>query len=141
MRTAPIQYKHVYSHLLDYTDNPAQQDVLMDKEEKMLIKYGEERTRRYINGNKQVDEIADFQEMLLDVALEAAAPDCAVAFERANKAFLLSANGELLDKAEIIRDRLAQARDNPHVTDLSRLHDEVAAFIKQGRKKLAAPAP
>lgn len=89
---------------------------------------------------RQVDEIAEFQEMLLDVALEAPAPDCAVAFERANKAFLLSANDELLDKAEVIRARLGQARENPHVTDLSRLHDEVAAFIKQGRKKLAGLA-
>lgn len=88
---------------------------------------------------QQVDEVAEYQEMLLDIALEAPLPDCAVAFERANKAFLLSGNAGLLDKAEIIRGRLAQARDNPHLTDLGRLHDEVAAFIKQGRKK-AQPA-
>ena len=87
---------------------------------------------------QQVDDLADYQEMLLDVALEASAPDCAVAFERANKAFLLTGNADLLEKADLIRARLAEARDNPHVTDLSRLHDEVAAFVMQGRKKVAA---
>ena len=81
-------------------------------------------------------EVAEYQEMLLDVALDAPTPDCAVAFERANKAFLLTGSAELLDKAEVLRVRLSEARDNPHVTDLGRLHDEVAAFILQGRKKV-----
>lgn len=87
---------------------------------------------------EQADELAEYEEMLLDVALEASAPDCAIAFERANKAFLLSGSSELLDKADLIRAKLAEARDNPHLTDLARLHDEVATFVRQGRKKLAA---
>ncbi len=86
----------------------------------------------------QADEVAAFQEMLLDVALEAPAPDCAVAFERANKAFLLSGNGDILDKADAIRVKLAEARHNPHLTDLNRIHDEVAMFVRQGRKTMAA---
>jgi hypothetical protein len=89
---------------------------------------------------QQADEVAEYQEMLLDIALEAPLPDCAVAFERANKAFLLTGEAGLLDKAEAIRLRLAEARENPHLTDLGRLHDEVAAFIRQGRKKAQVAA-
>ena len=87
---------------------------------------------------EQADEFADHEAMPPDVALEASTPDCAVAFERANKAFLLNGNSELLDKADLIRARLVEARDNLHLTDLARLHDEVATSVRQGRKRLAA---
>jgi len=87
---------------------------------------------------EQADALADWEETLLDVALEAPATDCGIAFERANKAFLLKGEATILDKAEQIRELLKTAREGSPVADLGRLHDEVATFIKQGRKQLAA---
>lgn len=82
---------------------------------------------------QEVDDLVPYEEMLLDVALDAPAMDCAVAFERAQKAFLLSGDGGLIDKVDSIRDRLAGTRNIEHVADLERLHGEVSMFAKQGR--------
>jgi hypothetical protein len=84
----------------------------------------------------ELDSIAEYQELLLDTSLEAPEMDCAVALERAIKAFLLSGEGRLLDKAEAIRDRLQPLQNQPQVDDLKRLHREVATFIRQGRSTL-----
>lgn len=82
----------------------------------------------------EVDALATFEEQLLDIALDASSMDCAIAFERAQRAFLLGGEVRLLDKAEGIRQCLVAAREVEQVDDLNRLHDEVAMFIKQGRK-------
>ena len=84
----------------------------------------------------QLDTIANFQELLLDTSLEAHEMDCAVALERAIKAFLLCGAERLLTKAEQIRDRLSPVQNQPQVNDLKRLHKEVSTFIMQGRKTL-----
>jgi hypothetical protein len=81
---------------------------------------------------EEVSEIAKYQEMLLDIALDAPKMDCAVAFERAQKAFLLSPNAELLAKIEAIKLRVMECRDIEQMSDLHRLHDEISAFFKQG---------
>lgn len=85
-------------------------------------------------GLDELDKIADYQELLLDIALEATEMDCAVALERAIKAFLLSGEMRLLDKAERIRERLQPIQKQPQVDDLKRLHKEVSTFIRQGRR-------
>jgi hypothetical protein len=82
----------------------------------------------------EVEKVAQLQEMLLDLALEAPSMDCAVALERALKAFLLTGDETLLDKAEQVRNRVAAVREVQQVDDLNRLHDEVAMFVKLGRK-------
>lgn len=82
----------------------------------------------------EIDALAEFEEQLLELAIDAPSMDCAVAFERAHRAFLLAGKPEMLDQAEIIRDRIASVRDIDAVADLNRLHDEVAMFIKQGRR-------
>jgi hypothetical protein len=82
----------------------------------------------------EIDALADFEEQLLELAIDAPSMDCAVAFERAHRAFLLAGKPEMLDQAEIIRDRIASVRNIDTVADLNRLHDEVAMFIKQCRR-------
>lgn len=82
----------------------------------------------------EVEALAQFEEQLLDLALDAPSMDCAVAFERAQRAFLLSGKPELIEKAETIRDRIADVRDMEAVADLHRLFNEVAMFVKQGRR-------
>ena len=86
----------------------------------------------------EVETLAEFEEQLLDLALDAPSMDCAIAFERAQRAFLLSGEAGLIDKAQSIRDRLATARNIHQIDDLNRLHDEIAMFVRQGRK--AKPA-
>lgn len=82
----------------------------------------------------EVESLAAFEEQLLDLALDAPSMDCAIAFERAQRAFLLGGANALIPKAEAIRDRLAMARQIDQVDDLKRLHDEVAMFVGQARK-------
>lgn len=82
----------------------------------------------------EIEALAEFEEQLLDLALEAPSMDCAVAFERAHRAFLLSGQVGLIEKTEGIRDRIAGVRDIETVADLNRLHDEVAMFVKQARR-------
>ncbi|WP_188448828.1 hypothetical protein [Sphingomonas psychrolutea] len=84
----------------------------------------------------QLGNIADYQGLLLDMSLEAPEMDCAVALERAIKAFLLSGEARLLDKAEQIRNRLQPLQNQPQVDDLKRLHRETSTFIRQGRQTL-----
>jgi len=89
--------------------------------------------RKVLQAIRMVDDLVPYEDMLLDLALDAKAMDCAVAFERAQKAFLLSGEKALLEKVEKIRDRLLSARDIEQVDDLHRLHAEVAMFARQGR--------
>jgi hypothetical protein len=88
----------------------------------------------------ELEEIANFTDLLLDQAMHAPAMDCAIAFERASKAFLLTREPRFLDSAEEIGQRLA---DLPRtVADLERVHDEITMFVRQGRRALrAVPHP
>lgn len=81
-----------------------------------------------------VNAAGDYEEMLLDLALDARSIDCAVALERANKAFLLTTNIGIIKKVEAIGARLLAAGANDTIADLERLKSEVAMFLKQGRK-------
>jgi hypothetical protein len=85
----------------------------------------------------EVEELVAYEEMLLDVALDAPSMDCAVAFERAQKAFLLSGGAAIIEKVDAIRNRIAAVRSVAQVADLERLHDEIAMFAKQASKCVA----
>lgn len=87
--------------------------------------------QKVIQAVGEISEIAKYQEMLLDIALDAPAMDCAVAFERAQKAFLLTPSPELLEKINIIKRRVMECRNIEQMSDLHRLHDEISAFFKQ----------
>lgn len=82
----------------------------------------------------QIAQVADFEEDLLDIALQADTMDCAIALERAFKAFLLSGNQRLIEKAEIVKDRLIANRRIANISDLVRLSEEADLFIRLSRR-------
>jgi hypothetical protein len=86
-----------------------------------------------------IEEASDFENFLLETAIEAKSIDCAVALERAIKAFLLNSDATLLDKAERIAERLEAAGANESIDDLKRLKAEISMFVRQGRAALAGP--
>jgi len=92
-----------------------------------------------------LDTIGDagaYETGLLDIALDARSIDCAVALERAYKAFLITGDAEILAKAEEIGSRITAAGDNGTIADLERLRGDLAMFLRQARAALdAAPAP
>jgi hypothetical protein len=100
----------------------------------------EVRFRRKLNqAIDELDALADFTESLLDVAMGAPAMDCAIAFERASKAFLLTNEPRFLDSAEEIARRLERAARNDDIADLERVRSEIAMFVKQGRRVVHLP--
>jgi hypothetical protein len=99
----------------------------------------EPRFRRKLNqALDELDALAAFTESLLDVAMAAPSMDCAIAFERASKAFLLTNEPRFLDSAEEIGIRLERAARNDDIADLERVRGEVVLFVKQGRRALRA---
>lgn len=103
------------------------------------VEYDQADERRFRNkldqALDQIDQVAEFQETLLEVALEARSMDCAVAFERASKAFLLTGEPRFLDSAEQIATRLrAAAKKGDVIDDLERLRREISVFVRQGRQ-------
>jgi hypothetical protein len=96
--------------------------------------------QKLIQALDELDEVAAYQETLLEMALEAPSIDCAVAFERANKAFLLTREERFLVHAEEIAQRLKGAAAGDHVDDLERLRSEVTVFVRHGRRALRARA-
>lgn len=84
-----------------------------------------------------IEEVGAFEDFLLDTAMDAKSIDCAIALERASKAFLLTNDQRMIDKAERIGERLAEAGANDTIADLERLRSEVAMFVRQGRAAIA----
>lgn len=84
----------------------------------------------------EIKAVAAYTETLLDVALEAPAMDCAIAFERASKAFLLTKEERFLASADLIDIRLRDAAKGDNIADLERVRGEVSMFIRQGRRAL-----
>lgn len=101
----------------------------------------EDRFRRKLNqAVDTIEELAEYEDMLLGVALNAHSMDCGVAFERANKAFLLTSEGRYLDNAEAIRQRLEGVGPIEAIADLERLQNEITMFVQQGRRALQVAA-
>lgn len=91
-----------------------------------------------------LDEIVDltaYESDLLDVALNAAMIDCGVAFERANKAFLLSGEKRFIDAAKTIGKKIPNTETSIHVTDLERLRQEIETFVMQAERAISALKP
>ena len=59
LRIAPIKFNHVYSHTNENNDQQEKLAINMKKKEKMIEKYGEKRTDRYVLGNSEADKLAD----------------------------------------------------------------------------------
>ena len=94
--------------------------------------------RKITQALNMIDDAVSYEEMLLDLALEAPLMDCAVALERALKAFLLSGDVRFIDKAELVKQRLDEASVEG-IADLQRVSGEIFAFIRQARR-VALPA-
>lgn len=92
--------------------------------------------RRKLNqAADQIGEVVEYEHTLLMTALAARNMDCAVAFERANKGWLLSGEDRFVEAAQAILDRLtATALDPDTIDDLSRLINEVRAFVRMARR-------
>ena len=80
---------------------------------------------------EEVDALAAFEEDKLEVALEAERMDCAIAFERIRKAFLLTGEQRYIRHADTVLRRLKCGVD---IDDLSRQRDEVSTFIRQASR-------
>jgi hypothetical protein len=100
------------------------------------------RFRRKLNqAIDEIEEVAQFTELLLDTALDAPAMDCAIAFERAAKAFLLTGEPRFIDAAEEIGRRLTVAAQGDKIADLERVRGEVNMFVRQGRRAIPGGQP
>ena len=80
------------------------------------------------------ESLTEYEDTLLSVALSAQAMDCAVAFERANKGFLLSGEANFIEAAKLIHNRLKEAQGSSGIADVERLAHEVEAFVLQAQK-------
>jgi len=92
-------------------------------------------------GLDEVEKLCEFEDNLLQVALEARSPDCAVALERANKGFLLSGQERFIESAERILMILDNVAYGGTIADLERLRSETKTFIRQARAALPTPPP
>lgn len=86
----------------------------------------------------EIEQFGDYEENLLEVALEAKAPDCGVALERAIKGFLLTADECFIEAAEALVIVLDKVDEDGSISDLERLRTETKTFVRQARKALKA---
>ena len=86
-----------------------------------------------------VDSLVEYESTLLNVALGARSPDCAIAFERANKGFLLSGEQRFIDSANSILTILTEINEGNTIADLERLRSELNTFIRQAQACLPPP--
>ena len=77
-----------------------------------------------------IEEVGAFEDLLLDQAMDARSMDCAIALERASKAFLLTSDERMIERAERINERLGAAGANDTIADLERLRAEVSMFVR-----------
>ena len=84
----------------------------------------------------EIEKLIKWEEDLLRVALDAQSPDCNVAFERANKGFLLSGEEHFIESAETILDQLDGVDTGSEIADLERLRSEIRMFIRQAKRAL-----
>lgn len=71
--------------------------------------------------------------------LVATTMDCAIAFERLNKAFLLSGDRELLKAARAISDTLRVANQGNIASDFDQLRNDVDSFFEQANRATEKP--
>ncbi len=84
----------------------------------------------------EIVRLVEYEDALLRVALDARSIDCAVAFERANKAFLLSGDRAFVRSSEAVLDRLQRVDGDPQIGDLERLRGEIRTFLHQAKRSL-----
>jgi hypothetical protein len=83
-----------------------------------------------------IRDLCEWERDLLQVAIDARSPDCAVALERAIKGFLLSRDVWFVDAAATVLNILDKVEEGNGIADLERLRKETRTFIRQARKSL-----
>jgi len=82
-----------------------------------------------------IKELGVHQNTLLSVALEGRSPDCAIAFERAIKGFLISGDRCFVDAARKIHELLDTVADDKRINDVERLRSDIKTFVHQAEKR------
>jgi hypothetical protein len=85
-----------------------------------------------------IEALSGWEHTLLDVAVNARNPDCAIAFERATKGFLLSGERRFIDYARRLLKILMGVEEGTAIDDLNRLRKDLNAFIIQAEASLPA---
>ncbi len=80
---------------------------------------------------RAINETTKFEAIKLGTSLEAERMDCAIAFERAQRAFLLTGDSAIIDNVRSIRSRL---KDSSSIDDVHRLKDDLGVFIRQAEQ-------
>ncbi len=105
------------------------------------IDYDPDKEKRFISKIEQaadaIDGLIEYEYTLLNVALEARSMDCAIAFERANKGFLLSGEKRFMEAAAVILNRLNGHNEGASISDIERLRSEIRTFLHQARSTVA----
>ncbi len=83
---------------------------------------------------QEIFSLVEFEKIKLEIALDAERMDCAIAFERARKAFLLSGEQALVDRAQTILDQLDEVHKEAIIDDIERQRQEIELFIRQARR-------
>ena len=83
-----------------------------------------------------IEALVEYENTLLDVALHARNPDCAIAFERTIKGFLLSGERRFVDYASRLLDILMRVDEGATIDDLERLRKDMKTFISQAEHTL-----
>jgi hypothetical protein len=96
--------------------------------------------RKLTQAVDEIETLADYEGDLLEVAINGNNTDCAVAFERANKAFLLSGDPKFIAAAELIVEKLDALPVDIEIADLERLKSEIKTFVLQARRTAPEPA-
>lgn len=91
-------------------------------------------TEKLTKAAAMINTAKELEDDLLQIVLGAKAADCAVAFERANKAFLLSGDIKFIQAARSISERLATGDEPSGISDLSRLKSEIDLFVLQAER-------
>ncbi len=86
----------------------------------------------------EIETYLDLESDLLEAALKARNIDCAIAFERANKAFLLSGDRRFIEAASSILEKLKPTLETETIADLDRLRQEIDTFILQANRSIEA---
>lgn len=91
--------------------------------------------RKLVQAVDQISDVIEFEYTLLTTALEARNVDCAVAFERVCKGWLLSGEDRFLLAGDDLRQRLQRSvAQLDGVDDLNRLFGEMRSFLTLARR-------
>ena len=80
---------------------------------------------------KELQRQGSRERELSEIALQARSMDCVIAFERVQKAFLLSGDARCVIAARAILEKLDGVSGDEEISGLERLRSDVRAFVRQ----------